>query len=59
MARMVRQGRSQADLAQTVGISQKHLSQMMNGKAQGTLEMWQQLLEAVGSPFVGLASSQA
>ena len=55
-----RRGWSQADLARAVGMSQKHLNQMINGgrnrsgegqqqhAVEGTLTMWQDCFDAVG-----------
>jgi plasmid maintenance system antidote protein VapI len=37
----------QRDLALVVGISEKHLSQVLTGRAQGTLEMWDKLFGAL------------
>lgn len=42
-----RRGIRQADLARAVGISQKHLSQMLRGHAEGTLTMWQDCFDAL------------
>lgn len=36
---------SQATLATLAGISQKHLSQMLAGKASGSLDVWNTLLK--------------
>lgn len=41
-------GWSQADLAELVGLTEKHLSQLLTGKAGGTLGTWDALLTAVG-----------
>jgi transcriptional regulator with XRE-family HTH domain len=38
---------SQQDLARTVGVSEKHLSEMLSGKAAGSMELWQRLLDAL------------
>lgn len=35
----------QRDLALAVGISEKHLSQMLTGRVQGSLAMWDKLFE--------------
>jgi transcriptional regulator with XRE-family HTH domain len=43
---LARRHMSQADLARAAGISQKHLSQLMTGHAEGTLTMWQDLFDA-------------
>lgn len=37
----------QKDLAQDLGITEKHLSQMLTGKAQGTLAMWERVFMAL------------
>lgn len=39
---------TQKSLAAKVGISEKHLSLMLNGKATGSLEVWDSLLNASG-----------
>lgn len=39
-------GLSQADLAVTVSITEKHLSRMLNGRQEGSLTMWDRLLKA-------------
>ena len=36
------------ELAQASGISPKHISQVMNGAATGTIELWDFLLSLVG-----------
>ena len=35
-----RQGISQGELARRIGASEKHLSQMLTGAADGRLELW-------------------
>ena len=52
MAKRIREhlerlGWSQADLAREVGVSQKHLTQLLNGKVEGTLSMWQDIFDAL------------
>jgi len=42
---MRRRGWNQADLAFAANISEKHLSQLMTGKQEGTLTMWQHLFD--------------
>jgi hypothetical protein len=43
---------TQSWLAWKVGISEKHLSQMLTGRAEGSLPMWEALLVHVGRwPF--------
>lgn len=37
-------GRAQASLARTTGLSQKHVSAMLTGKAEGSLSAWTALL---------------
>ena len=49
---MVRQGMTQAELARLAGFSQKHVSQMLTGKATGTVEAWDRLAEALGTDWV-------
>jgi hypothetical protein len=39
---------TQSWLAWKVGISEKHLSQMLTGKAEGSLPVWEALLVQVG-----------
>lgn len=41
-------GQSQAALARKVGLSQKHVSQMMTGRVVGSLRSWQALADAAG-----------
>lgn len=41
-------GIAQITLAQEVGITEKHMSQLMNGHASGSIEIWDKLLAAVG-----------
>jgi predicted XRE-type DNA-binding protein len=50
---LCQQRMSQKALAELVGVSQKHLSLMLSGRAEGTLSMWQQLIDAVGSEQFG------
>jgi DNA-binding phage protein len=38
----------QVEIAEKVGVSEKHLSQMLNGRVEGTLSMWQSVLDAAG-----------
>jgi transcriptional regulator with XRE-family HTH domain len=42
-----RHGWTQAQLAQQVGMSEKHLSRLMTGKTTGSLLAWDRLLKAV------------
>lgn len=44
-------GWSQAALSRHVGLSPKHLNQMLNGRAAGSLELWTLLLVTVERPF--------
>lgn len=37
----------QRDLALALGLSEKHISQMLTGRAQGTLETWDRLFGAL------------
>jgi transcriptional regulator with XRE-family HTH domain len=41
---LIERGWSQAELARRAGISEKHLSQMLKGRTEGSLSMWDQLL---------------
>lgn len=41
-------GLPQAWLASKTGFSQKHVSQMLTGKVEGTLPVWEALLAAAG-----------
>jgi hypothetical protein len=41
-------GVPQCDLAHRVGLTEKHVSEMMNGWSQGKLSAWQALLDAAG-----------
>ena len=43
---------NQADLAMAAGISRKHLSCMLSGRSQGSLEVWERLLEVVDCPLL-------
>ena len=38
----------QVQIAAVAGISGKHLSQMLNGRVEGTLSMWQSVFDAAG-----------
>jgi transcriptional regulator with XRE-family HTH domain len=39
---------SQARLSEATNVSQKHLSQLLNGKTVGSVDVWDRLLKAVG-----------
>lgn len=41
------QHRTQHWLAQQVGTTDKHLSQMLNGRAEGSVAMWDRLFDAL------------
>ena len=41
-------GVRQRDLALAVGISEKHLSQLLTGKAEGSFAMWEALFAELG-----------
>lgn len=43
-----RSPRTQAELAARLGISEKHLSQLVTGKEEGSLTMWQRILDELG-----------
>lgn len=38
----------QVQIAGKAGLSEKHLSQMLTGNVEGTLTMWQAVLDAAG-----------
>lgn len=40
----------QVDLSRRTGYSQKHLSQVLNGHVEGTLTLWQSLIDAINDP---------
>ena len=42
-------GWPQARVALEAGLSQKHLSQVLTGRAEGSLQMWDRLLKSVGA----------
>jgi predicted transcriptional regulator len=44
-------GRSQNMLARDAGLTEKHVSQMMTGRVEGTLSAWQAVLDAAGCNF--------
>jgi len=41
-------GINQSEMAHKIGISPKHLSQMLNGKTDGRLEIWVAMADALG-----------
>lgn len=43
-AGLTTQSWTQAHLAQMVGISEKHLSQLLTGKVEGSISLWDRLL---------------
>jgi|SRR5882672_3039596 len=43
-----RQGLSQARLAHKIGVTEKHISQMLTGKADGKTEMWVAMAKVLG-----------
>lgn len=45
--RLVANDWSQNELARATGVSPKHLSQLLNGRAVGSIEVWNRLLTAV------------
>lgn len=47
----------QARIAEQAGVSEKHLSQMLTGRVEGTLTMWQAVLDAAGAPLPNEASA--
>ncbi len=42
------QGMKQKDLARAAGVTPKHVSALMRGRASGSLELWMVLLECSG-----------
>lgn len=45
--RLDEMGRTQGSLARQVGTTQKHLSQMLNGRVKGSIDMWDRLFNAL------------
>lgn len=45
---LVRSGLTQTQLARAAGLTEKHVSQMMTGRAVGSLAAWQSLMDAAG-----------
>lgn len=45
-------GTSQADLAASLGVSEKHVSQMLTGTSPGSLAMWNLMLFTLGADTV-------
>lgn len=45
---MYRQGLTQIGLAKKVGFSQKHINQILTGKATGSIQMWNDIADALG-----------
>lgn len=43
-----RAGIPQAELAARSGLTQKHVSQILTGKADGSFETWEKLAEVLG-----------
>jgi transcriptional regulator with XRE-family HTH domain len=41
-------GIRQRTICGRVGITEKHLSEMLNGRTEGTLKTWQAVLDAAG-----------
>ena len=39
---------TQTEIAERVGITQKHLSGLMTGRSEGSLTMWQKILDTIG-----------
>ncbi|GAA1881750.1 helix-turn-helix domain-containing protein [Williamsia serinedens] len=42
------QQETQRDLARRMGVSEKHISQVLTGRAGATVEMWDRMLTEVG-----------
>lgn len=49
---MARTKLNQRKLAAAAQISEKYLSEMLRGRSQGSIEVWDRLLRAVDSPLV-------
>jgi transcriptional regulator with XRE-family HTH domain len=47
-------GATQADLARHLGVSQKHVSRLLNGRDEGSLLLWSRMLDLLGVCFVDL-----
>lgn len=41
-------GMTQTEIAARVGITQKHMSYLMNGKNEGSLTTWQRIFDVIG-----------
>lgn len=50
--RMRERGWLQSDLAYAAGMSDKHLSQLLNGRADGTFGTWQSIFDALDLAMV-------
>lgn len=50
-------GVPQNELARRTGLTEKHVSEMMNGWSQGKLTAWQALLDAAGIHLPGHSSN--
>lgn len=50
--RLDEEGRTQGSLARQVGITQKHLSQMLTGRVTGSVAMWDRLFDALACPHI-------
>ena len=40
---------NQREIAEAVGITQKHMTALMRGHAEGTLTTWQEILDVIGA----------
>lgn len=49
---MRHQGLTQTKLAQTINCSQKHLSQLLNGKSFGSITIWNDIVAALNVGWV-------
>lgn len=48
LADAIIESRSQVLIARDSGMSEKHVSQMLTGKVDGSLKAWQRMLDAAG-----------
>jgi transcriptional regulator with XRE-family HTH domain len=47
-------GATQSDLARHLGVSQKHVSRLLNGRDEGSLSQWSRMLDLCGVDVVDL-----
>jgi len=48
MADAIRHARPQVLIARDAGLSEKHVSQVLTGKSDGSFDTWQRMLDAAG-----------